>query len=445
MNTGLLVATQNPLIISDGLIGYWSMNDYTGTVARDFSGNARNGTLQGRSTVPTWCDGKVGGGLTFNQANEVSVTVGDTVAASYSVWVYLTGTQQDYACVMSKNETGTRYFTIMLRTSIKLALYAYASGNVAYDNSGIYIIPLNTWTHIAMTYSSSDGLKGYINGMLDGSAAANGNLTMGATSLRIGSYYPEYTNRYVLGNIDQARLYNRVLTQAEVRTIYNTEGSEILADASLVAHYSFENPASVQGTTIYDLTGNGNNGTVNGSMVYTANANTGNFNVTSGTTNITCTNTNLRNLPSPTICFWANYTGGSGTAGIYVANGNSGARSFQVGVYNNSGGHTGLAFYSVSTGEYFSSNVASVTGWHFWTVSLPANQIKWYIDGALINTTTGTPSNTGTTAGTVLELGQDFYGTYMRGQMQGLYIYNRVLSDTEVMYNYNRDAWRFAS
>src|SRR3989344_3616023 len=46
-----------------GLVGYWSMNEGTGTVAGDGSGNGNRGTLTGG---PTWVDGKRGKALSFD-------------------------------------------------------------------------------------------------------------------------------------------------------------------------------------------------------------------------------------------------------------------------------------------------------------------------------------------------------------------------------------------
>ena len=50
-----------------GLIGYWSFDDESGTVATDHSGNGNDGTLQGD---PTWTNGKKGGALDFDGSDD---------------------------------------------------------------------------------------------------------------------------------------------------------------------------------------------------------------------------------------------------------------------------------------------------------------------------------------------------------------------------------------
>jgi len=50
-----------------GLVGYWSMNEGTGTVAGDGSGNGNRGILTGG---PTWVDGKRGKAINFDGGDD---------------------------------------------------------------------------------------------------------------------------------------------------------------------------------------------------------------------------------------------------------------------------------------------------------------------------------------------------------------------------------------
>ena len=83
-----------------------------------------------------------------------------------------------------------------------------------------------------------------------------------------------------------------------------------------------------------------------------------------------------------------------------------------------------------------------VTGWHYWATAVGGGSINWYRDGSLINTTNGVAA-LGTTAGTTLTIGNDYYSTYLAGYINSIQVYNRVLSTTEVNYNYNADKWKF--
>jgi hypothetical protein len=51
--------------LSDGLIGYWKMDEGVGTSLVDSSGSNRNANFSAGSTYPTWTGGKYGPGLNF--------------------------------------------------------------------------------------------------------------------------------------------------------------------------------------------------------------------------------------------------------------------------------------------------------------------------------------------------------------------------------------------
>jgi hypothetical protein len=86
-----------------------------------------------------------------------------------------------------------------------------ANGNAA--------LPLNTWTHVAVTYDGTT-LRVFINGTQAGSAAVAGSIAASTGALRIGgnSVWGEYFN----GLIDEVRIYNRALSAAEIQTDMNT-------------------------------------------------------------------------------------------------------------------------------------------------------------------------------------------------------------------------------
>lgn len=80
----------------------------------------------------------------------------------------------------------------------------------------------NTWYHVAMVYDGAN-LKGYVNGVLDGSNPVSGSLASSATPLRIGAYAPvngTLSKGFFPGFIDELTLYDRALSPSEVASIY---------------------------------------------------------------------------------------------------------------------------------------------------------------------------------------------------------------------------------
>src|SRR5262249_49810940 len=83
-------------------------------------------------------------------------------------------------------------------------------------------VPLNTWTHLAMTYDGSF-LRLFVNGSADGALAVTGPLITTSQPLRIGGLPsgPWYFN----GLIDEVSLYSRAISGTEIQAIYNASGS----------------------------------------------------------------------------------------------------------------------------------------------------------------------------------------------------------------------------
>ena len=230
---------------------------------------------------------------------------------------------------------------------------------------------------------------------------------------------------------------------------YNANNPSIITKG-LISNWDFSNPLcfiGVSGSTIYDLMPTHNNANANiGSLAYSYNANSGGFVMGSGKF-ITGSNSIIKSLTNVTACSWVNYTGGSGTAGNILAVGASSNRLFQYNVSNNvnsNGYHTGVETYSQNIGEHYSSNVSSVTGWHMWSICIGNNSITYYQDGTRINQQTGVNNMAPITNGGI-QIGNDYFTTYFPGTISTVAVYNRLLSDSEVLYNYNATKYRFVN
>ena len=75
-------------------------------------------------------------------------------------------------------------------------------------------MPLNAWTHVALTYDGTT-MQLYVNGVLAASQARTGSIQASSNPLWIGGNSPY--GEYFQGLIDEIRIYNRALTQAEIQ------------------------------------------------------------------------------------------------------------------------------------------------------------------------------------------------------------------------------------
>lgn len=87
--------------------------------------------------------------------------------------------------------------------------------------SGSSSLPLNTWTHIALTYKSGEQ-KIYINGVQDASATYTGTLPQNTLPFYIGVDY-NFPSRTFEGTIDEVKIFDRSLSQSEILKIYTNE------------------------------------------------------------------------------------------------------------------------------------------------------------------------------------------------------------------------------
>ena len=95
-------------------------------------------------------------------------------------------------------------------------LRSYDRGTSSLYDKGT--VPPNDWTHIAVTWDGTNR-KHYIDGELVGTHAETGNLTNATGEIRIGSDVA-YANHSPIGQIDEVRIWNIGLTQAQIRIVF---------------------------------------------------------------------------------------------------------------------------------------------------------------------------------------------------------------------------------
>ncbi len=204
------------------------MNEGTGTTIKDVSGNGNNGTIYGASWTT---NGKFGSALSFNGSSSY-VSLGNPAALqltgsmTLSAWVrianYVTADNQIIAKadatggwqLKATPDTGARTFGVVVSPASGSKANRYSTARAS----------TNKWIHVAGVYdATAKTMSMYVNGSLSNGGLqgvipasqwnnANQPVTIGRRTG--GSYFN--------GIIDEARVYNRALSAAEIQADMNT-------------------------------------------------------------------------------------------------------------------------------------------------------------------------------------------------------------------------------
>lgn len=272
------IKTSAPLVTAKvGLIGHWTFDkrDVSGTTVTDKSTSGKNGTLGSGASITS---GKLAQGISVNgTANGVFSVSGNSdfrfpSGSPYTImaWVKTSGASSPVFCKGTADSPYANYI-------------AYSGGSFSYNIGGSWeswvpdggvISSTGLWQHMAWSLTAGTGstMKFYLNGVeVAGSWTAgdgNGSPAVPDNALSIGSCI---TQQHLTGNIDDVRIYNRMLTAAEIGTI-SKQGTPITVNASLspstlasglVGHWTMDGKHVNWGTQkLTDASGNGNTGTL---------------------------------------------------------------------------------------------------------------------------------------------------------------------------------------
>jgi len=216
--TILFVSFAAPQFFAQTLVGWWKMDEGSGTALLDSSGNGNNGTTVGG---PTWVSGVDGLAINLNGTTQYA-TVPDAATLDITTAITL-------AAWINPSSAGTRS---ILRKSTQGGINGYeialsSGGNVfirfnqqasadTYRLNSTSIYPTNTWTHVAGTYDGTT-MRIYINGVLDNSIAATFTIAVNTLALGIGAQPLGATP--FQGAIDDARIYNGALSETDILTL----------------------------------------------------------------------------------------------------------------------------------------------------------------------------------------------------------------------------------
>ena len=418
--------------VTSGLVMYLDAAKTTsypgsGTTWTDLSGNGNTGTLTN--------------GPTYNSANSGSIVfdgTDDKVDCGNSGSLQIT---QGTIIAWIKADNGNSAFNGIITKQFAWSLFvkdniliSYDWGNTAERTTGI-TVGNGTWNHVAMTFTETVGTPSN-NAII----YVNGSPVLTTTVKHVNQTAPvqigdgNNTSQNFGGNVSQTLIYNRALSASEVAQNFNAfKGRYSIVTTGLVLNLDAGNTTSYpgSGTTWIDLIG-GNNATLTNGPTYNS-ANSGSI-VFDGSNDYAATSSSV--LPSPnsspiTLEAFCMNTSGSGwqtvlgTHSSFTQIGFNGT-TFHFG--RNSGGGNLL----VSSGA-----TVPINTWCHIVMTYDGSLGYGYLNGSFI-----TSGNIGSNSQTN---GVSLLSTYTSaspsevfvGRIAVARVYNRALSASEVLQNFN--------
>ena len=199
-----------------GLVGYWPLDEGTGTTAYDASGMGNNGTL---TNGPLWQSGsncEAGSCLKFysatNPVNVLGPGVSPHTTLTLTAWIDPTSYPTERSTII----LGLGGYYLSLASDGSAQTYWYGKTPSGYFSSGAGTVPLNTWSFVAAVWDSSS-VSLYVNGALTSATSTTGSGNS-STVTNIGA---ENTTRQFNGSIDDVRIYSKALSAQDIQDLYN--------------------------------------------------------------------------------------------------------------------------------------------------------------------------------------------------------------------------------
>lgn len=442
-----------PSIVTDGLIlnldaGFVSSYPKTGTTWRDLSGNGNNGTLINGV-------GFSGGSMVFDGVNDRvqlanPITLSQTSDWTLQVWVKSNQTSpgSNYLKLINLNIGGGSNFLFFEWNNRIIGNNSLGTGFV-FQTGWTPGLPLDNSTFLLTLVGRGGFLEVYSNlTKTTVNAQLRGDLTFNSL-MNANNVFPPG------GSINSFMYYNRALSQQEIQQNYYAGLQRFIPTDGLVLSLDAQNTNlyATSPTTVYDVSGNENNGTlINGTQYVGDGDGSWNFDsVDDYIDNIGTTSSFsfIQNTGIFTICAWVRLTEFSTTQraimgnnrnvttekGFLLARGTASSRIRFV--ITNGGGNV----FSQQWDNYFLDN-----NWVFVTIVGNGTNVIYYRNGTLFQNgsnlgTLATGDSTRTlSVGRVTNLSSSFFWS---GNISQTSIYNTTLSATQISTMYNATKSRY--
>jgi len=211
---------------AQGLVGYWPFDEGNGNIAYDYSGNNNHGTLYNFNWTATsgWATGKVGGALSFDGVDDyVDILNSNNITSSLRYILRGAASASPFTIVLWKNSRqpitlnywiGRVGWTNGIDLDCRFRLFDTNNNEYPINLSCLH----NRWEFIAASWNKNI-MKGHKDGSKIGERIFGGPLRDNSSRIQIGGQ-TAVTWYFANGLIDEVRIYNRALSDDEIKALY---------------------------------------------------------------------------------------------------------------------------------------------------------------------------------------------------------------------------------
>ena len=444
--------SHSPGIIPDGLVFYFDPIN-----PRSYAGTG----LTGYNLIDTSIVGSFVGGAVYDVANKGSVYfdgVDDRISFSFnsaldisqSITIEAYIKPQSYPTAGGGGMILTKVASYYLEfgSNGKIRVYFFGVNSPGYHES-VNTVPLNKWTHTVVTRDiSNNNINIYINGILDRTVSSiTGNITVQQIqSLTMGGH--NGGGYLFVGLITCGKIYNRALSSTEILQNYNAtkkrfSPEENIVKDGLVLHIDAGNNLSYPGTgvTALNIAGVGATGILINGVGFGVSSG-GSF-IFDGTNDyIDCGTDSITDLATTTMTAEVMFqTTGTPNRPHLINRGINGGQG-QFAFISEATNPPTMRLYLDTGSGWLLAAVGSTTiqnnQWVYAAAVYNGSNAYIYVNGVLdtfsafSGTLRSVPSNS-VTVGFFTGSGAH----YLNGKISYARLYNKALSSTEILQNYN--------
>lgn len=173
-------------------------------------------------------------GASFNGSNYYHIKTINNILLDdsqvYSAWVKVPAVDGALRGVLTThNHAQTSNLGINIINSKFYVSIGYADGTREYSSKGTsFSITPNEWVHVALVYNKSENsVQFYVNGDPNNKWTLTKNVKFTSEKISVGIWSTTYSGYLYNGQISNVLIYNRALSEDEVKTLYNRGRSDV--------------------------------------------------------------------------------------------------------------------------------------------------------------------------------------------------------------------------